>query len=121
MNLKEAVTKYGYAILVTMLLAGSLFLDSPVYICEGNDPPVRECLKLSSTGRTCYFDTGRDICPDGKKWLKIEGNEFYGHACQSVRIKANNKEWDCEVVDGFVEPYTKCKSSSSEGYLGEFI
>ena len=39
----------------------------------------------------------------------------------SVKVRANEKEWNCKTSDGFVGPYTFCTSGASEGYLGEFI
>ncbi len=121
MNLKDAITKYGYGILVTMLLAGSLFLDLPVYVCEGNDPPVRECVRVSDSGRTCYFETGRDLCADGGIWLKIEEKVLSEPHLEEVKVRANNKEWNCAILDGYVSQYTECYSDDKHGYLGEFI
>ena len=119
MDLKEALTKYGYALLVTLLLAGTVVLSHPVYYCEGNDPLLRECIKLSSSGRTCYFETGRDLCSSGV-WTKIEGNTN-SLASNTVKVKANNKEWICEVNDGYLNSYTKCTSDAYNRYLGELI
>lgn len=65
MELTEALKKYGYAGVVTLLLAGSLLVDIPEYKCEGNEPEVRECIKLSKSERSCYHMTGRDLCSGG--------------------------------------------------------
>jgi len=84
MELKEALKKYSYAGVVTMLLVGSLILDIPVYECPGNEPPTRECIKLSASERTCYHTTGRDLCSDGRWELlgpHIEGYKSNKERC----------------------------------------
>lgn len=70
MNLTEALKKYGYAGVVTMILIGSLVFQGDIYECPGNDPPIRECIKLSESGRSCYHTTGRDLCSDGE-WVSL--------------------------------------------------
>lgn len=66
MKLTEALKKYGYATVVTMILIGSLVISGDIYECPGNEPPIRECVKLSASGRSCYHETGRDLCSDGE-------------------------------------------------------
>lgn len=119
MNLKEALKKYSYAAIVTLLLAGSLFLDGPVFYCEGNDPPLRECSKLSASGRSCYFETGRDYCSSGK-WRLME-EKPPTDVTTHIYVSANGKEWLCSIVDGRANSYSQCTSEAYTAYLGELV
>ena len=66
MRLSEALKKYGYAGVITLLFLGTLIVQGDVYECPGNEPPIRECIKLSESGRSCYHELGRDLCSDGE-------------------------------------------------------
>ncbi len=121
MNLKEAVVKYGYSVLVTMLLAGTVFLetDNPIYRCGSNDVPLKECDRLSSSGITCYSAGSGDRCPDGT-WTLMEQTPVTDTS-NMIYVNANGKDWQCDTNNGVVNSYTKCSSGQSSGYLGEYI
>ncbi len=121
MNLKEAVVKYGYSVLVTMLLAGTVFIeiDHPLYRCDSNDPPLKECDRLSGSGRTCYNAGSGDLCPDGT-WDLIEQKPVTD-VTGMVYVSANGKEWGCDTDNGKVWSYSKCSSEGHSSYLGELI
>ena len=70
MELKQALKKYGYAGVITLILIGSLIVDGDLYTCEGNEPEIRECIKLSASQRSCYHETGRDLCSGGF-WIPL--------------------------------------------------
>ena len=71
MKLAEALKIYGPTALISMILIGSLVTEFPVYQCKGNEPEVRECVRLSSSNRTCYTPIKKDLCSDGK-WELIQ-------------------------------------------------
>ena len=71
MELTEALKKYGYAGVVSLILLGTLIVQGDVYECPGNEPEIRECIKLSASGRSCYHLTGRDLCSDGE-WISLD-------------------------------------------------
>ncbi len=99
------------------------------YYCEPEDN-VKECVRLSSSGLTCYYLTAPDVtkgdrCTNGK-WEPLERSldsspDIQSPAEDYIKVRANGKEWNCQANDGFVNPYTRCNSGASEGYLGEFI
>ncbi len=96
------------------------------YYCEPEDN-VKECIRLSSSGLTCYYLTAPDVtkgdrCTNGK-WepLGTHMSSDMGTESVMVKVSANGKEWVCQAKDGFVNPYTRCISGAREGYLGEFI
>ena len=95
------------------------------YYCEPEDN-VKECIRLSSSGLTCYYLTAPDVtkgdrCTNGK-WELLENSlDQQIPIGDAVKVRGNGKEWVCQASDGFVNPYTKCSSGASEGYLGEFI
>ena len=91
MNLTEALKIYGPTVVISMVLIGSLVIEFPVYQCEGNEPPVRECVILSSTNRTCYTPIRKDLCSDGK-WELIQ---------PSIAVtKEEGNRWICTNTEG---------------------
>ena len=96
------------------------------YYCASEDN-VKECLRVSSSGLTCYYLTAPDVTKGdrctGGKWEPLEGHviDQQTPAGDVVKVRANGKDWTCQTSDGFVDPYSRCVSGSSEGYLGEFI
>ena len=115
MKTKEALTKYGFTILLAMLLAGQIILDSTeqIYTCEAREL-IQECVRLSSTGKTCYNQYGKGTrCFEGWKPLEIP----YPNPTEEfdLKIHANNKDWLCESN----QDYSRCKSGSYDGYYGE--
>ena len=55
---------------LAMILAGLVTINIPekTYYCESRDM-VLECIKLSSTGKTCYTEIGGKRCPEGWKLI----------------------------------------------------
>ena len=95
------------------------------YYCEPEDN-VKECLRLSSSGITCYYLTAPDVTKGdrctGGVWQPLENSlDQQNPVGNSVKVRANGKEWICQAKEGFVNPYTRCSSGAMEGYLGEFI
>ena len=57
---------------LAMILSGAVVVTSisDSYYCQPEDN-VKECVKLSSTGITCYTAAGSDRCTNGK-WQPLE-------------------------------------------------
>ena len=112
---------------LVLILSGSGVVDNleESYYCEPEDN-VKECLRLSSSGITCYYLTAPDVtkgdrCTEGI-WQPLEKSlDQQSPVGDSVKVRANGKEWICQAKDGFVNPYTRCNSEALKGYLGEFI
>ena len=95
------------------------------YYCAAEDN-VKECVRLSSSGLTCYYLTAPDVTKGdrctGGVWEPLENSlDQQIPVGNSVKVSANGKEWICQAIDGFIDPYTRCSSGAYEGYLGEFI
>ncbi len=112
---------------LTLVLTGVIVVENmqDSYYCEPEDN-VKECLRLSSSGITCYYLTAPDVTKGdrctGGIWQPLENSlDQQSPVGDAVKVRANGKEWVCQASDGFVNPYTKCNSGASEGYLGEFI
>ena len=112
---------------LTMILSGAIVADniSDSYYCAPEDN-VKECLKVSSSGATCYY-LGADSLTKGDRcvggtWEALEmilaKNKEH---TESIKVSANSKEWACELNNGAVTSYTKCSSGPATGYLGELI
>ena len=102
---------------LAMILTGVVSVSIPenTYYCPSRDM-VLECIKLSSTGKSCYIGSTRRVCREG--WKPIE--DYLG-SDPTVRVAANNKQWECLVENRSIHSYSRCRAGSSEGYLGEFI
>ena len=115
------------ALIITGVVVAEVMEKS--YYCESEDN-VKECLRLSDSGITCYYLTAPDItkgdrCTNGK-WEVLASRldsylDIQGPVGNSVKVRANGREWNCQATDGFVNPYTRCSSGIYEGQLGEFI
>ena len=113
---------------LALVLSGAVVVDNleKSYYCEPEDN-VKECLRLSSSGITCYYLTAPDITKGdrctGGVWeaLGTHMSTDMGTESDTVKVRANGKEWSCQANKGFVDPYTRCQSGTFEGYLGEFI
>ncbi|KKM48772.1 hypothetical protein LCGC14_1557360 [marine sediment metagenome] len=110
-----------------LILSAAVIVDNleKSYYCEPEDN-VKECLRLSSSGITCYFLAAEDLTKGdrctGGVWQPLENSlDQQSPVGNSVKVRANGKEWICQADDGFVNPYTRCSSGGLEGYLGEFI
>jgi len=113
---------------LALILSGAVVVGimEKSYYCASEDN-VKECLRLSSSGITCYYLTAPDVTKGdrctGGVWEPLEsylGNRALPDA-ESIRIHANAKEWNCFPDNGLVSAYTQCKSDEAEGYLGELI
>ena len=123
--------KIGLISLV-LVISGVVIADNmeQSYYCEPEDN-VKECLRLSSSGITCYYLAAEDLtkgdrCTNGR-WESLEPfvkpveSDDQQPTGEVVKVSANAKEWICQTDNGFVDPYTYCTSGKFEGYLGEFI
>ena len=115
---------------LALIITGAVIVENmqDSYYCEPEDN-VKECLRLSSSGITCYYLAADDLtkgdrCTNGR-WESLEpfvvSVDQQIPTGESVKVSANNKEWNCKTDNGFVGPYTYCTSGTFEGYLGEFI
>lgn len=110
----------GIIVTMSMIMAG-LVVDNieQTYYCDTEDS-VKEFVRCSSTMKTCYDWSGKgDRCVDGV-WKPIK-DFMPKEKIDRVKTFANNKGWDCDVIDNEIWSYTKCYSGNSEGYLGELI
>ncbi len=112
---------------LALVLIGAVIVDNleKSYYCQPEDN-VKECLRLSASGITCYYLTAEDLTKGdrctGGIWQPLENSlDQQSPVGNSVKVRANGKEWICQAKDGFVNPYTRCNSGTLEGYLGEFI
>ena len=113
---------------LAMILTGVVTVNvmEKSYYCEPEDN-VKKCLRLSPSGITCYYLKAPDITKGdrctGGVWETLDTHLDIRSGTQgnSIKVRANGKEWICQADDGFVDPYTRCSSESYEGYLGEFI
>ena len=124
MEWNEALKKYGFTALVAMILAGTIILDTieEMYKCSSTGDEFM-AIGLSDTSKTAVNQYGiKKVCRNGV-WEKQAGPDAPKEeiAIDSVKVKANNKEWICEIDNGEINSYTRCHSGSYEGYLGEFI
>ena len=113
-DVKEALSKYGYIVLLAGILTGVIILDATeqIYRCEARQL-IQECVRLSSTGKTCYNSLGKGTrCFEG--WVLVE-YIMPNHEEFNVRVYANAKEWLCESN----QLYSRCKSGNYEAYYGE--
>lgn len=110
---------------LVMILSGTVAVSnmSQSYYCQPEDS-VRECLRVSSSGLTCYYLGAEDLTKGdrcvGGAWEPLEGH-ISAKSESSVKIEANGKEWSCDASTGFISPYTRCHADESEGYLGELL
>lgn len=76
----------------------------------------------------------REIEPQWCHHGSSDGPENIGYRCylgividtdepvvDKVKVRANNKDWDCEVKNGRIDSYTRCKSGTYDAYIGELI
>ena len=71
-NVKEGLEKYGFVVLLAGLLTGSIILNATdqIYYCEEREL-IQECVRLSSTAKTCYNSLGKGTrCYEGWKLLE---------------------------------------------------
>lgn len=106
---------------LTMILTGAIAISLPedTYYCPSRDM-VLECFKLSSTGKSCYFGTTRKVCTEGWKPI-IDYLGSNPSSAGNVGVSANNKQWQCSIINDEINSYTKCYSGVYEAYLGELI
>lgn len=117
MKTKEALQKYGFVVLLAGLLAGNIILDntSGIYYCE-NRELIQECVRLSSTGKTCYNSLGKGTrCYEGWKLLEVPEKQNPSEPEYNLEVQANGKHWLCESN----RLYAKCISGNYEAYYGE--
>ncbi len=112
---------------LALVLSAAVIIDNmeKSYYCEPEDN-VKECLRLSSSGITCYFLAAEDLTKGdrctGVTWQPLENSlDHLSPVGNSVKVRANGKEWMCQAKYSFANPYTRCSSGSLEGYLGGFI
>ena len=115
---------------LALILSGAVIVEimEKSYYCASEDN-VKECLKLSPSGITCYYLTAPDVTKGdrctGGVWEPlvnfVDQQTSQPQVASSIKVRANGKEWICHATDGFVNPYTRCNSEDYEGYLGEFI
>ena len=116
---------------LVLILSGTVIIKNleKSYYCEPEDN-VKECLRLSSSGITCYYLAADDLTKGdrctGGVWQPLASHldnslDIQGPVADVIKVRANGKEWNCQASDGFVNPYTRCSSGAYEGYLGEFI
>ena len=118
---------------LALILSGTVAVEvlEKSYYCPTEDN-VKECLRLSSSGLTCYYLTAPDVtkgdrCTGGiweplDSYLNSQTDTPQSiQTAGSVKITANAKVWNCVPDNGFVSAYTFCRSGESEGYLGELI
>lgn len=128
-KLKEAQI-YGIISLALVLTAAVIVENlEKSYYCASEDN-VKECLRLSSSGITCYYLAADDLtrgdrCTGGT-WEPLDihlgtKSDTQDPVGNYIKVRANEKEWTCQADNGFVNPYTRCISGTHEGYLGEFI
>jgi len=123
----EINTKQLLGIVLTLITLSSgatvVLKDSGKYMnCMGG-------WVLQETGK--YDCPTRDIEPQWCHHGSEEGPENIGYRCylglvikdtaEVVKVNANGKWWECEVINGKVNSYSKCYSSIYESYLGEII
>ncbi len=117
---------------LALILSGAVvaeFLEKSYY-CASEDN-VKECLRVSSSGITCYYLAADDLtkgdrCTGGvweplDSYLSSDIGSDIGNDIGTFKVTANAKEWNCVPDNGFVTAYTFCRSGESEGYLGELI
>ena len=99
-------------------------ITNQTYFCESRGI-VMECARFSESELRCYPNLinriGYRDCQEGWKHINnfIELNETYS---EKIKLKANNKNWECEVLNGMVNSYTKCLSNKgTESYIGELL
>lgn len=122
MDFKEALKKYGFTALVTMILAGTIALDAveEMYKCSSTGEEYM-AVGLTDTSKTAVNQYGiKKVCRNGI-WEKEQKGEPLVTLPESVLISANNKEWICPTDKGRITSHTKCSSGGYQGYLGEFI
>ncbi len=115
---------------LALILTGVVVVENmkESYYCAAEDN-VKECVRLSSSGLTCYYLTAPDVTKGdrctGGVWESLDSHmgsdNRTGNDIGTVKVSANGKEWICQAVDGFVDPYTRCSSGAYEGYLGELV
>ncbi len=124
---KQITGIVSLALILSGIVAAQVMEKS--YYCKSEDN-VKECLRVSASGLTCYYLGAEDLTKGdrctGGVWEPLAGyldssSTYEGPTNGAVKVRANGKDWDCETQDGFVDPYSRCKSGASEGYLGEFI
>jgi len=109
---------YAMIVLSVSLLAsiGLNLMPEANYYCDDRMEKAY-CFDLSSTMKTCYTLPNRQ---GGKRcsslWQPIEIE-----IKEKVKIYANNKIYECEVKDNFIQRYSPCKSNDLEGWLGELL
>ena len=93
------------------------------YYCEPEDN-VKECLRVSSSGITCYYLGAKDLTKGdrctGGVWENLDDPLDSSLDIQRdlTKVRANGKDWICDNQAGL---YSRCKSGPFEAYLGELI
>jgi len=110
-------------VLISMILSGAVVVVSPnnTFYCQPEDS-VKECVRVSSSGITCYEDAGADRCVGGT-WIPIEEVINLPEAPLNVRVNANAGDYACKISQGGqINSYTECiKGDGKIAYLGELI
>jgi hypothetical protein len=121
----------GVFITLTLLLSGAYIMvdKEHTYYCTSLDS-VGYCDKLSSgIGTRCYYNSSLNYKTCSEGWKPISGflniteeNNTIPQSLNTLKVNANMRTWTCQITDGFITSYTKCKSdSNTEGYIGELI
>lgn len=115
----------GGIITLAMILSYSIIVTNweQTYYCI-NEDNIKECWRLSSTKRSCYYDklnpTKRDLC-SGDIWKPITEYMERPEKIKQFNVTANDKNWICQIEKDEVTSYTKCYSDIYEAYLGELV
>jgi hypothetical protein len=106
--------------------AGVIFTPEKTFACEERNI-VWHCERLSATGKTCYYmnaeqEVAMKRCLGGWKPVGLFMNETETPE-DIIGVYANGCAFDCRVIDGNVNSYTKCwcEKKGEEAYLGELV
>jgi len=104
--------------IVLALLATSAYsaieINSHTYFCEAENS-IKECLRISESGITCYTSDGADRCVGGK-WIPVE--EILNTTIEKNYTTVCGREgcFECETP---INAYSNCKNTINRA--GEII